>query len=77
MPRPKPTEEDLVIREKRAKEWIEFRREYIFTQKKLADVLGISRRSVQFIEGAEVTPLASTLTKFNALKARYENGRAA
>src|SRR5208282_5367267 len=37
MPRQKPTEEDLKLREARKEEWIAFRKTYLFTQKKLAE----------------------------------------
>ena len=72
MPRPKPTEDDLVERETRRKEWTRFRKDNLFTQVKLAEILEISRRTVQFIEAAELTPLMSTLRKFRALKAKYD-----
>ena len=77
MPRPKPTEEDLKIREARSKEWCDFRRDFLFTQVKLADILGISRRCVQLIEKAKVTPLPQTLRNFAALKARHNEGKVA
>lgn len=77
MPRPKPTEEDLEERQARKQEWLKFRKEYLFTQVKLAEILGISRRSVQNIEGCIRTPLPSTLRKFLALKAKYNDGKAA
>ena len=72
MPRPKPTEEDLLERRTRREEWLKFRKDNLFTQVKLAEILEISRRTVQFIEAAELTPLMSTLRKFRALKAKYD-----
>ena len=72
MPRPKPTEEDLLERRTRREEWLKFRKDNLFTQVKLAEILEISRRTVQFIEAAELTPLMSTLRKFLALKAKYD-----
>lgn len=77
MPRPKPTEEDLNERQLRRREWVRFRKDFLFTQVKLADILGISRRTVQFIEAGELTPLVSTLRKFNALKAKHEQEKVA
>lgn len=77
MPKPKPTEEDLKDRQTRRQEWTRFRKEFLFTQTKLADVLGISRRTVQFIEAGELTPLTSTLRRFNALKAKYHEEKVA
>ena len=49
MPRPKPTEEDLLERRTRREEWLKFRKDNLFTQVKLAEILEISRRTVQFI----------------------------
>ena len=72
MPRPKPSEEDLQEREVRKLEWQQFRKENLFTQVKLAEVLGISRRSVQLVEASRVSPFPGTLRKFLALKAKYE-----
>ena len=72
MPRPKPTEEDLLERRTRREEWLKFRKDNLFTQVILAEILEISRRKVQFIEAAELTPLMSTLRKFRALKAKYD-----
>lgn len=77
MPRPKPTEDDLNERQTRRQEWARFRKEFLFTQVKLADILEISRRTVQFIEAGELTPLPSTLRKFNALKAKYQQEKVA
>ena len=77
MPRPKPTEEDLKDREDRRQEWKKFRKDRLFTQTKLAEVLGLSRRTVQLIEAGKVSPFPDTLRKFWALKARHENGEVA
>lgn len=64
-------------RETRRKEWTRFRKDNLLTQVKLAEVLGISRRTVQFIEAGELTPLASTLRQFRSLKAKYDAERVA
>ncbi len=77
MPRPKPDGDDLRTRKRRKVEWREFRRDHLFTQKKLADVLGISRRTVQKIEAAQTTPLADTLSRFKILQTRHEGSEAA
>ena len=77
MARPKPTEEDLKAREARRDEWRQFRKNHLFTQVKLAEVLGLSRRAVQWIEAGKVTPLPSTLRLFKALKAKHEHEEAA
>jgi transcriptional regulator with XRE-family HTH domain len=75
MPRLKPSEEDLQERESRKQEWRRFRKENLLTQIRLAEVLGISRRTVQLIEAGRVTPFPGTLRKFLALKAKYEHER--
>lgn len=54
-----------------ASEWRDFRERNLFTQAKLAEVLGTCRRTVQLIEGAKVTPHKSTLRQFEVLKAKY------
>jgi DNA-binding XRE family transcriptional regulator len=77
MPRPKPTKADLERREHRQHEWTEFRKEYMFTQVRLAELLGVCRRTVQLIEAGKVTPLPVTLRRFLALKARYKEGQVA
>ena len=75
MPRSKPDKEDLQIRRKRQAEWREFRRNFLFTQKKLGEVLGISRRTVQQVEAGLVTPLAETLRRFIILRRRHEGNK--
>ncbi len=77
MPRPKTTNRELKLRDKYRREWIAFRRMNIFTQVKLAETLGISRRTVQMVENRKVNPQRATLRRFMALQAKYENGKAA
>jgi DNA-binding XRE family transcriptional regulator len=77
MSRSKPTEEDLKDRDSRREEWRKFRKDHLFTQVKLAEVLGLSRRTVQLIEAGKVCPFPDTLRKFLALKAKYSNEEAA
>jgi DNA-binding XRE family transcriptional regulator len=77
MPRPKPTEEDMKERDARREEWRKFRKDHLFTQVKLAEVLDLSRRTVQLIEAGKVSPFPDTLRKFQALKARHSNGEVA
>ena len=76
MPRPKASEKDLERREVRRGEWSSFRTQYLLTQKRLAEVLGISRRTIQMIEGGKITPRANTLRKFLVLKSKYEDSSA-
>jgi len=72
------TKEDLRERENRAKEWVAFRRSYLFSQRKLAEILGCSRRTVVAVEsGVTVTrPHCDLLRRFANLKRKHEQGRA-
>lgn len=66
-------------RNRRAKEWREFRKENLMTQQMLADTIGISRRTVQMVETAGVTPHAGVLSRFKTLQQKYareKRGRA-
>lgn len=76
MPRPKPDENDLKVRVVRQREWCAFRTQYLFSQKKLAEVLGISRRTVQQIEAGRISPHQETLRLFSRLKEKYESEHA-
>jgi DNA-binding XRE family transcriptional regulator len=71
MPKPPPTPDDLKERKKRASEWKMFRRRHLFTQRRLADTVGISRRTVQQVENAHITPHLSTLVLFEKLKRKH------
>jgi len=70
MPRPKPTSSDLEERKQRSEVWKNFRSEFLLTQAKLAEVLEISRRTVQQIEAGVVTPSEVTLRKFAIYRRR-------
>jgi len=78
MTRAKPSSDELLSsdelkrREKLAMEWKLFRRNNLFTQKKLAEVMGVSRRTIQQIEGARVTPHPDTVREFLKLKSKYD-----
>jgi ribosome-binding protein aMBF1 (putative translation factor) len=50
-----------------AKRWIEFRAEFLMSQVDLANLLGISRRSVQYTERAKFMPRKETLSLFETL----------
>jgi DNA-binding XRE family transcriptional regulator len=66
-------------REEVAKEFADFRHNYLFRQVDLADALRISRRSVQAIEAAVHLPQVSTRQRFHDLKrelARKQQGAA-
>lgn len=71
MGRPRPTDEDIAKRQVRAEEMKKFMNENLFTEVKLAESLGISRRSVQMIKAGKVTPTPPTLRKWEALLKRY------
>jgi predicted transcriptional regulator len=73
MPRPKPTRDDLKAREQLAIRVKKFAKENKFTEVKLADLAGISRRSVQMIKAAMVSPQRSNVEKLEKLFQTYEN----
>ncbi len=72
MARPKPTKEDLKEREKLAQTVKDFMKNNLFTEKKLADVVGVSRRSIQMIKAGAVSPQPGTLHKLETLFLRYQ-----
>jgi hypothetical protein len=76
MPRPKPTKEDFKEREQLAIEVRLFAKENLFTEIKLAEVLGISRRTLQMIKAGNVSPHPSTLRKWKALSEKYNKAAA-
>lgn len=65
-----PSREDQKRRHARALEWKGFRRDYLYSQRALADALKCSRRTVVSVEsGHEVlSPHADLLRRFNFLK---------
>jgi len=63
------------IRQRRAKEWKQFRRDHLFTQERLAEVLGVSRGTVQNVERERHDPMAQLESRFRALKAKHARGR--
>lgn len=63
----KNTEQEAI-----AHEWMYFRKKFLFSQVMLAETLGISRRAVQYVEAGKVIPIPGTLSKFNALKKKFE-----
>lgn len=54
-----------------AREWKSFREKNKLSQQLLAEVTGISRRTIQTIEAAKEIPQKATLDKFEALRERY------
>lgn len=77
MPRQKPSEDDLDDREKRAAEWKKFKKDNLFTEVRLAEILGVSRRTVQMVLAARVTPQPGTIRKWNALTLKYRRNKVA
>jgi len=76
MPRVEVSSDDITRREARAVEWRRFRRDYLFTQAALADVLKITRRSVVNVENCSVTnPHPDLLREFRNLKLKHERER--
>jgi len=64
--------EDSKQRVKRAEDWRMFRRNNLFTQKRLAEIVGISRRTLQKVESGYITPHPQTLRRFAAFKRKYD-----
>ena len=56
----------------RAKIWLAFRRDYLFSQRDLAAALSCSLRTVQAIEGEETVPQARVQRRFRDLKRKQE-----
>ena len=74
MPRAKPDKAEMKMREQRKQEWVKFRKDNLITQIKFADLLGVSRRTIQMVERNRVSPYPVTLRKFEALKTKYSQG---
>lgn len=65
--------ESLKQRQKRASDWKRFRRNNLFTQKRLAEIIGVSRRTIQQIEGGHITPQPLTLSRFAVFRKKYDH----
>jgi predicted transcriptional regulator len=72
MSRPKPTKDDLKDREKLAIAVKKFAKENLFTEVKLADVMGVSRRTIQMIKAAKVSPNQETMKKWRRIIEQYK-----
>jgi DNA-binding XRE family transcriptional regulator len=57
-----------------ARKWREFRKRNLMTQRNLAELTGISRRTIQKIECAAIVPRVTTQRRFLALAATFERG---
>lgn len=62
-------------REKLACELLAFRQKHLCTQIRLSELLGISRRCLQYAEAGIALPLMSTRAKFLELKREFAEGR--
>jgi DNA-binding XRE family transcriptional regulator len=62
-------------RMKRAQQWLRLRQNFLLSQTKLADILGLSRRTVQAVEGGECSPRFSTLAAFRDYSEKLERER--
>lgn len=73
----KRTKEELAEREGLAKEFKSFRDEFVFTQKKLADILGhgACRRTIQMVEAGKVNPNPETLKRFRELARKHKTNK--
>ncbi len=67
----KRTEEELQEREVRAADWKKFMGDFLLTEKRLAELICVSRRTVQMVKAAKVTPHNDTLRLFETLRHKY------
>ena len=65
------TKEEVNRRKSRAKLWSDFRHEFLITQRQLAEILGISRRTVQYVERGDVTPSKKVQSLFETLAKKH------
>jgi DNA-binding XRE family transcriptional regulator len=73
MPQDNPDSDELKLRAKRAREWKMFRRNNMLTQVRLADMIGVSRRTIQKVENRYLTPHQQTIRRFAAFKSKYDS----
>ena len=64
-------------RKARAKRWTSFCKDFLFTQVQLAQALGISRRTCQYVMAGEVAPRADVDERFNLLWRKYTSEKLA
>ncbi len=65
------TKEELNRRKSRAKLWHEFCEDFLVTQRQLAAMLGISRRTVQYVMAGEVTPSKKIQSLFETMAKKH------
>jgi DNA-binding XRE family transcriptional regulator len=75
MARPKRVIDTSVKKEMQtiASQWKRFRSANALSQKFLAEITGVSRRTIQSIESGAILPQQRTLDAFESLRAKYEN----
>jgi len=69
---PKSTPEVIEERKKLAQKLKDFMHNNLFTEKRLGEICGISRRSIQILKAANATPHQSTLDKLERLFLKYK-----
>lgn len=57
----------------RAKEWLSFRKDNLITQVRMAELSGVSRRTIQMIEAGRLIPHFRTQQRFLDLKQRLSS----
>ena len=72
MSRLKTTPEQKEKRKKLAQKLKEFMVNNKFTEKRLGEICGLSRRSVQMVKAGRVTPQPESLRKLETLFLRYK-----
>ena len=75
MPRRKPNAKDLQERELLAEEMKQFREDNLLKQITLAEVMDVSRRTIQMIESASITPHPQTVKAFKDLVLKYKKAK--
>jgi len=55
-----------------ARTWFRFRQANKLSQNLLAEITGVSRRTIQSIESGKIIPQSATIKAFEELKAKYE-----
>jgi DNA-binding XRE family transcriptional regulator len=75
MPRTKRVVDEEIKQEmnRLATEFKRFRSANTLSQKFLAEIIKVSRRTIQMIESGAILPQASTLQKFEDLREKYES----
>lgn len=72
MARPKTTADGFRERETLGAEVKAFMETYKFTELKMAETLGISRRSMQMLKAGRIKPHAETLKRWEVISSKYE-----